>query len=152
MADDGVVELGHDRQRWEPSVALAQGVQEANLDGFIVRILCAERGDLHATCRSHICRSFSPNDHTDRLSESPLRPPTNIGQTCRGRTTGPGDNIHHERETGAVSYQHLLVDSDGPITTITLNRPEKRNALALDVMIELTQAFRDIAGTGRRRA
>ena len=147
MADDGVVELGHDRQRWEPSVALAQGVQEANLDGFIVRILCAERGDLHATCRSHICRSFSPNDHTDRLSESPLRPPTNIGQTCRGRTTGPGDNIHHERETGAVSYQHLLVDSDGPITTITLNRPEKRNALALDVMIELTQAFRDIAGT-----
>lgn len=46
-----------------------------------------------------------------------------------------------------MSYQHLLVDSDGPITTITLNRPEKRNALALDVMIELTQAFRDIAGT-----
>ncbi len=46
-----------------------------------------------------------------------------------------------------MSYQHLLVETDGPFTTITLNRPEKRNALALDVMIELTQAFRDVADT-----
>jgi enoyl-CoA hydratase/carnithine racemase len=46
-----------------------------------------------------------------------------------------------------VSYQHLLVETDGPFTTITLNRPEKRNALALDVMTELTQAFRDVAAT-----
>jgi enoyl-CoA hydratase/carnithine racemase len=46
-----------------------------------------------------------------------------------------------------VSYQYLLVDADGSFTTITLNRPEKRNALALDVMVELTQAFRDIAET-----
>ena len=51
------------------------------------------------------------------------------------------------RETATVSYQHLLVDTDGPFTTITLNRPEKRNALALDVMVELTQAFRDVAVT-----
>ena len=46
-----------------------------------------------------------------------------------------------------MSYQHLLVETDGPFTTITLNRPEKRNALALDVMTELTQAFRDVAAT-----
>ena len=46
-----------------------------------------------------------------------------------------------------VSYQHLLVETDGHFTTITLNRPEKRNALALDVMTELTQAFRDVADT-----
>jgi enoyl-CoA hydratase/carnithine racemase len=46
-----------------------------------------------------------------------------------------------------MNYQHLLVEPDGPFTTITLNRPEKRNALALDVMIELTQAFRDVATT-----
>lgn len=43
-----------------------------------------------------------------------------------------------------MTYEHLLVDRDGDITTITLNRPEKRNALALDVMRELTQAFRDV--------
>jgi enoyl-CoA hydratase/carnithine racemase len=43
-----------------------------------------------------------------------------------------------------VSYQHLLVDRDGPYVTITLNRPEKRNALALDVMLELTEAFAEV--------
>ena len=32
---------------------------------------------------------------------------------------------------------------EGPIATITLNRPEKRNALALEVMQELTVALRD---------
>src|SRR5450756_360604 len=44
-----------------------------------------------------------------------------------------------------MSYEHLLVSSAGPITTITLNRPEKRNALALPVMLELTQALRAVA-------
>jgi enoyl-CoA hydratase/carnithine racemase len=41
-----------------------------------------------------------------------------------------------------MTYQHLLVDREGDIVTITLNRPEKRNALALDVMLEITEAFR----------
>jgi enoyl-CoA hydratase/carnithine racemase len=44
----------------------------------------------------------------------------------------------------SVSYQHVIVDCDGPFATITLNRPEKRNALALDVMLEVTEAFRAI--------
>ena len=43
-----------------------------------------------------------------------------------------------------MTYQHLLVDTDGPITTITLDRPEKRNALALEVMIELTGVLREV--------
>ena len=39
----------------------------------------------------------------------------------------------------------VLIEKVEPgITTITLNRPEKRNALALDVMLELTQAFREV--------
>ena len=38
-------------------------------------------------------------------------------------------------------YEHLLIDRDGDTVTITLNRPEKRNALALDVMLELADAF-----------
>ncbi|QDL39273.1 enoyl-CoA hydratase-related protein [Rhodoferax sediminis] len=46
-----------------------------------------------------------------------------------------------------MKYEHLLVTSDGPITTVTLNRPDKRNALALDVMRELTQALRAISRT-----
>jgi enoyl-CoA hydratase/carnithine racemase len=43
-----------------------------------------------------------------------------------------------------MAYQHLLVKRDGDIVTITLNRPEKRNALALDVMRELTEAVREV--------
>ena len=48
-----------------------------------------------------------------------------------------------------MSYQHLLVSTDSTenarsITTITLNRPEKRNALAADVMAELVAAFREV--------
>jgi enoyl-CoA hydratase/carnithine racemase len=46
--------------------------------------------------------------------------------------------------------EHVLVDTAGTITTVTLNRPEKRNALALDVMVELTEVFRSIAATDAR--
>jgi enoyl-CoA hydratase/carnithine racemase len=48
-------------------------------------------------------------------------------------------------ETGAM--EHVLVKREGTITTITLNRPEKRNALSLDVMNELTDAFREAGDT-----
>jgi enoyl-CoA hydratase/carnithine racemase len=51
------------------------------------------------------------------------------------------------RETSAVTYQHVLVERNGPFTTLTLNLPEKRNALALDVMQELIVALHDIAGS-----
>ena len=46
-----------------------------------------------------------------------------------------------------MSYEHLLVDTEGTITTITLNRPEKRNALSMDVMLELTHAVSEIAAS-----
>lgn len=46
-----------------------------------------------------------------------------------------------------AGYQFVLVSTDGPITTITLDRPEKRNALALDVMIELTAAFEAVGAS-----
>jgi enoyl-CoA hydratase/carnithine racemase len=53
----------------------------------------------------------------------------------------------HNRQ---MPYQHLLVTTDGPITTVTLNRADKRNALALNVMQELTVALRTIAKTEAR--
>lgn len=43
-----------------------------------------------------------------------------------------------------MSFEHILVSASGPITTVTLNRPDKRNALALEVMQELTRAFEEI--------
>jgi enoyl-CoA hydratase/carnithine racemase len=36
-----------------------------------------------------------------------------------------------------MAYQHLLQSTEGPIGVITLNRPERRNALSLDLMLEL---------------
>jgi enoyl-CoA hydratase/carnithine racemase len=47
-----------------------------------------------------------------------------------------------------MSYRHLLLKREGDITTVTLNRPEKRNALALDVMEELTAALREVGESG----
>lgn len=41
----------------------------------------------------------------------------------------------------------MLVERRGDVTIVTLDRPEKRNALALDVMIELTQALRDVGAS-----
>jgi enoyl-CoA hydratase/carnithine racemase len=49
-----------------------------------------------------------------------------------------------------MTYEHLTLTTDGPITTVTLNRADKRNALALNVMRELTRALRAIASTEAR--
>lgn len=43
------------------------------------------------------------------------------------------------------SYQHVLVACDGPVATITMNRPKRRNALSLEHMNELQAAFREVA-------
>lgn len=40
-----------------------------------------------------------------------------------------------------MSYQYILVDRDGPCITITMNRPERRNALSLGHLRELRDAF-----------
>ncbi|MBA2281475.1 MAG: enoyl-CoA hydratase [Acidimicrobiia bacterium] len=42
--------------------------------------------------------------------------------------------------------EHLLVTDEGPVTRITLNRPERRNALSLPLMEELTKALLAVAG------
>jgi enoyl-CoA hydratase/carnithine racemase len=44
--------------------------------------------------------------------------------------------------TPDIEYRNLIVSTDGPAARITLNRPEKRNALSLEVMQELTDALR----------
>ena len=41
----------------------------------------------------------------------------------------------------AEPFADLIVKEEGPVTEITLNRPEKRNALSLSLMTELTQAL-----------
>lgn len=46
--------------------------------------------------------------------------------------------------------EHLTVKRDGDITTVTLDRPEKRNALALDVMRELMAVLTEIGASDAR--
>jgi enoyl-CoA hydratase/carnithine racemase len=49
-----------------------------------------------------------------------------------------------------MNYEHLLVSSAASITTITVNRADKRNALAMAVMQELTLALRHVAKSEAR--
>ena len=46
----------------------------------------------------------------------------------------------------------LLVDRDGAVVTLTLNRPERRNALSTDLMLELTERLRATAADDGVRA
>lgn len=43
-----------------------------------------------------------------------------------------------------MGYDNILLDRDGEIATITMNRPDKRNALSTPMMLELTDAFKKV--------
>ncbi len=43
-----------------------------------------------------------------------------------------------------TTYTNILVEYDAPIATITMNRPERRNALSVPMMAELIDAFKAI--------
>jgi enoyl-CoA hydratase/carnithine racemase len=43
-----------------------------------------------------------------------------------------------------MGYEHVLVDRQGEVVTITMNRPERRNALSLDHLRELHRAFAEV--------
>src|SRR4051794_11398239 len=46
-----------------------------------------------------------------------------------------------------MSSDEVLVETDGPFAVITMNRPERRNALSLSHMRALTAAFRQVGET-----
>src|SRR5580700_2375787 len=45
-----------------------------------------------------------------------------------------------------MTYQNICVQHDGPCAVVTLNRPQRRNALSLELMLELIDALDAIAG------
>jgi methylglutaconyl-CoA hydratase len=49
-----------------------------------------------------------------------------------------------------MSYTTLLLEHDGPITKITFNRPEKRNAISTKMICDLLTAFDEIEKTRTR--
>ena len=48
-----------------------------------------------------------------------------------------------------MKFENLLMVQEGPVAVVTLNRPQRRNALSLDLMLELTACLDEI---GRRDA
>src|SRR6185503_11838316 len=47
-------------------------------------------------------------------------------------------------------YRHILSDRDGATATITMNRPERRNALSIDHIEELIDALQAVATSDAR--
>ena len=45
-----------------------------------------------------------------------------------------------------MGYENILLERDGSTAIVTLNRPERRNALSLAMLTELTSCFRNIGG------
>jgi enoyl-CoA hydratase/carnithine racemase len=54
--------------------------------------------------------------------------------------------------SAVASTAALLVREDGPAARITLNRPDKRNALSLELMLELLAALRRVSAADGVRA
>ena len=48
--------------------------------------------------------------------------------------------------TDVVTYRNILVEAEGRISYVTMNRPEKRNALSVEHMSELIDCFGRIGG------
>ncbi|MCG8592398.1 MAG: crotonase/enoyl-CoA hydratase family protein, partial [Proteobacteria bacterium] len=44
-----------------------------------------------------------------------------------------------------MNETHLLVERDGPILTVTLNRPEARNALSLEMLVGMHDAWAELS-------
>jgi len=51
-----------------------------------------------------------------------------------------------------ITLENALVTQEGPVAVITLNRPERRNALSLGLMRELLAALEQIGGDSEVRA
>jgi enoyl-CoA hydratase len=51
-----------------------------------------------------------------------------------------------------VAYEHIVVDVEPPIATVTLNRPKVLNALSPDLVREINEALRDLDADDRVRA
>jgi enoyl-CoA hydratase/carnithine racemase len=45
-----------------------------------------------------------------------------------------------------MTYQYLLLDVSHRVATVTINRPDKGNALAPDVLLEVTTMFNELGG------
>src|SRR5215470_5790113 len=60
--------------------------------------------------------------------------------------------LHERRHRMESSYKHLLIDSQDGILVVTMNRPERRNALSAGLMRELIDCFDSVESDSEIRA
>ena len=69
--------------------------------------------------------------------------------------TGRGEELYANFRRAVLERMEdmdaVLFEREGPVGWLTLNRPEKRNALSLDVMVELSKKLDKIAGDPETR-
>ena len=68
-----------------------------------------------------------------------------IGSTGGLEQSGNEQSGNEQSGNEQSGYEHIRLERDGAITTVTMNRPAKRNALSRDHMLELLDAFTGIA-------
>ena len=51
-----------------------------------------------------------------------------------------------------MNFQNLLYETEGAIGVVTLNRPQRRNALSLELMLELIDCLNTIGRSPEVRA
>ena len=49
-----------------------------------------------------------------------------------------------------MGFEHILVERSGEFATVTMNRPQRRNALSLEHMRELITAFGELGNSDVR--
>src|SRR5215467_2346788 len=62
---------------------------------------------------------------------------TSVGE----RACPPGGLTMAATQEQVTTYTDILVKYDAPLATITMNRPERRNALSVPMMTEMTAAL-----------
>jgi enoyl-CoA hydratase len=51
-----------------------------------------------------------------------------------------------------VTFENILLEKDGAVARVTINRPDKMNALNHQTLLELGEAFDDVKGDADIRA
>ena len=51
-----------------------------------------------------------------------------------------------------MSFEHISMGQEGPLAVVTLNRPQRRNALSLELMLELIRSLDEIGSNRELRA